>query len=133
MKGKIFKIKLFHRLPVVIALLRIIATFAVFIWNPFELPFRFFQIIPIVVLAINLFLYLKMFKDSDPIVTLVLPTLVHFLFILVFRKTVVIKPFLPTAILDILYLTFKGIKATAFPFEIEGDEDEFKNFSDLDD
>ncbi len=123
MKNMRRKLLLAYYMPIAVGVLRVLTTMAVFVWNPQALPLRFIQVIPLIVLLVSLFSYMKLFTDNDPIVSLLLPTIVHFLVIFGFRRQVVLIPFLPLVVLDIVYLFVKGLKATMFPFEIEGEED----------
>lgn len=109
--------------PIVVGVLRIVVTVGIFIFNPLALPWPFFQFISLGVLAWSLFSYVKLYRDSDPIVSLLLPTIAHFLLIFAFQRRVVLIPFIPTLVIDLVYLVLKGLKAVMFPFEIEGEED----------
>ena len=131
MRSMRFKLLAAYLTPIVVGYLRIFSTLVVFIWNPMSLPFRFLQVIPLVVICWSLFSYCELYTDGDPIVSLILSTIIHFLMIFGFLRVVVIIPFLPLLLLDIVYLVVKGFKATAFPFEIEGEEaDEYLEFED---
>ncbi len=123
MKNKRRLMLLVYWLPIVIGLLRILITFSILLWNPMNMIFRFMQIIPVIIYLVILFMYLKLFMDNDPIVTLIAPSLVHFLIIFGFKRIISIVPFLPLIIIDIAFLIAKGLKAVAFPFVVEGDED----------
>lgn len=120
---KILLITMFW-LPVVFAAIRALLTVSYFVWNPLGLPLRFLQIIPLLVLGFSIFMYLKLYTDADPIVTLLAPSIVHFLLIFAFKREIVLLPFAPLVFVDLAYLIVKGIKATAFPFEVEGEEEE---------
>jgi len=123
MKNMRRKLLFAYYAPIGVGVLRIVTTIAVFIWNPQALPLRFIQIIPLLVLLVSLFSYMKLFTDNDPIVSLLLPTIAHFLVIFGFRRQVVLIPFIPLVVLDVVYLFVKGLKSTMYPFEIEGEED----------
>lgn len=118
-------------LPVVVLVLRFLLTVVYFVSNPLQLPFRFVQIIPLIVLSIYGFMYLKLYMDNDPIALLIIPTVLHFLLIYLLRKTIVVMPFVPILIIDICFLTVKGLKAVSFPFEIEGEEEDDIYLEDL--
>ena len=117
--------------PVLVALLRILLTLAIFIWNTMEMPMRWLQIIPLGVLVCSIFLYLKLYSDGDPIISLLLPSIIHIVLASVFSSTIVILPFIPTLLIDAIYLTVKGVKASAFPFEIEGEDEGIDDYEDL--
>lgn len=112
------------RAPKVVAWLRIIATFVVLIWNPFSLRFRYFQLIPFLVLVVNFILYCKLFSDAVPVITLFLPTIMHFAMLAVMYNTMNFVPFIPLFTLDVLYVVAKTVKASFFPFEVEGEDEE---------
>lgn len=131
MKSRIFRLKVFFYAPVVIALLRCLVTFIIFVMNPQNMSLRFLQIIPVGVLLFSLFTYLKLYSDGDPVISLLLPTILHFIVILVFKRSVEIIPFLVPLFFDGAYLVVKGIKASLYPFEIEGEEEEEDDFQDL--
>lgn len=118
-------------LPIAIAAIRLILTVMVFIWNPMHLPLRFLQVIPLLVLGFSIFMYMKLYTDSDPIVTLIAPSIVHFLLIFAFRREIVLIPFAPLVFIDLVYLIVKGIKSTAFPFEVEGEEENMSELEEL--
>ena len=117
--------------PVLVALLRILLTLSIFIWNTMEMPMRWLQIIPLGVLVCSVFLYLKLYSDGDPIISLLLPSIIHIVLASVFSSTIVILPFIPTLLIDAIYLIVKGVKASAFPFEIEGEDEGIDDYEDL--
>lgn len=131
MKSKVFRMRVFFLAPLLIAAARVLVTLIILILNPQGMSFRLLQFVPVIVLACSCFSYAKLFNDGDPIVTLMVPTIVHILLILVFKKTLELVPFIVPVILDIMFLTVKGIKASVLPFEFEGEEDEVEDFQDL--
>ena len=123
------KMMLVFRLPMVAGAVRLLLTVIYLAYNPMQLPFRFIQIIPMVVLIINLFAYRKLFSDGDPVITLLLPTIIHFVLVVLLTKTVVIVPFVPLFAIDLVYLVVKGVKASRFPFVMEEEHDVLSEFS----
>lgn len=118
--------------PGIIGLLRILLTIYYFIKNPLGMPLRYFQLIPCIAIGVALFSYYKLFTDGVPIITVIAPTMVHQVLIYIFSKRFVILPFIPIVLLDIIFLSVKGLKASMFPFDIDGDEDDMDRlFSDL--
>ena len=117
--------------PGVIAAIRLAVTLLVFIANPARMPLRFLQVIPLCILGVSVFTYFKLYSDGDPVISLMVPTIMHILIIFVFKKQFVIVPFALLLVLDVGYLVVKGLKASMYPFEIEGDEDGTDNFDDL--
>ncbi len=116
-------------LPGVVCLLRLIFTLWTFVYNPLGLRLPYLQLIPLGVIGASCFGHFKLYRDSVPIVTLLVPTLLHAIIIFVFMKTLQIVPFLPMFIPDIGYMVLKSIKASMFPYYLEGEDDE--DFSDL--
>ena len=109
--------------PTVVAILRVLLTIYVLVWNPLELSLRFIQVICIIIYGVTIFTYMKLFSDGDPIVLLLFPSIAHFLLIFGFRRVIQVVPFLPLVITDIVFLFLKGMKSTLYPFEVEGDEE----------
>ena len=131
MKSHIKFLKAVFYAPALVALFRVLLTLLVIIWNPMGMPLRLIQLFPLAVLVCSVFAYLKLYSDGDPVISLMVPTIAHILIILAFRKELVIVPFIPTLALDMIYLVLKGIKAAAFPFEIEGEEEDVDEYDDL--
>lgn len=130
MKSKVFKLKVFFYAPVVIASLRIFLSIIILISNPFNMSLRAIQLIPTVVLVVSVFMYLKLYTDGDPVISLLLPTIVQFAVIFLFKRKIEILPLFIPLSLDCAFLIMKGIKAALYPFEIEGEEaeDDFQDF-----
>lgn len=124
MEKRVLKLKLMYYAPTAVALLRVLFTMWVFISNPQAMSLRFLQLIPFTVIICYTFMYHKLFSDGVPVITLLAPSILHFLFILVFLEVVQFKPFLVPIALDCVYLAIKSIKASSFPFVLEGAEDD---------
>lgn len=131
MKSKILKLRIIFYAPVVIAGFRAFLTILILGFNPQGMPVRYLQIIPMITLACSCFAYMKLFSDGDPVVSLILPTLVHMLIAYLVKGKLVIVPFLIPLIFDAAYLVVKGYKASAYPFEIEGNEETKEEFPEL--
>ena len=108
--------------PGVVAGLRAIFTIWFLFWNPFNMELVIFQIVPLLVLIAFTFLYFKMYRDSVPIVSLLLPTLLQGVLIFIFKRTITLFPFVVVLTLDASYLACKGLKATFFPFVLDGQD-----------
>lgn len=132
MSSKTAILKTMFWAPLVVALFRVVITLIILIWNPQAMSFRFIQLIPLAVILGTSFFYFKLYSDGDPVISLALPTIIHFVLILVFKRTLEVIPFVVPVILDILYLVVKGIKGSMYPFEFEGDDvaDALDAFSD---
>lgn len=131
MKSKTNRLKMIFYAPGVVAAIRLAVTLLVFIANPAKMPLRFLQVIPLCILGVSVFTYFKLYSDGDPVISLMVPTIMHILLIFAFKRQLVIIPFALLIILDICYLVVKGIKGSMYPFEVEGDEDDVGNFDDL--
>lgn len=109
--------------PGVAAVLRILVTIWFLTSNPLGMPLRFLQLIPIIVLLIFSFTYFKLYSDGVPVISLIAPTLVHFVLVYVFERIIAVLPFAVLLLLDIFYLIAKSLKAAMFPFDFDEDED----------
>ncbi len=119
-------LRLSFYIPGVIVLIRLGFTIWVLASNPLGLKLAFIQLVPMGVLLASCFGHFKLYRDGVPVISLMAPTIVHFILILVFYKTTQLVPFLPTFVPDIVYLVAKSIKANLFPFYVEGeDKNEF--------
>lgn len=121
-----------YYLPGVVVLIRVFFTAWILIKNPMGLRLPFFQLIPLGVMLGSCFGHFKLYRDAVPVISLMVPTLLHAILIFVFLREVMILPFLPVFVPDILYLVVKAVKANLFPFYMEGDdEDELTDIEDL--
>lgn len=118
------KLYLVFFLPGLLGLIRVLSTVWYLVKNPLGMPIGFIQLVPMGAVIVVLFAYFKLYSDGIPIISLIAPSILHFILILVFYKKVVIMPFIPLLIIDVIFLAAKGIKAEMFPFDIESDEDE---------
>ena len=118
-----------YYLPGIVFLIRLFFTAWTFYSNPLGLRLPYFQLIPLGVLVGSCFGHFKLYRDAVPVVSLLVPTLLQAVLVAVFTRTIMIIPFLPVFIPDILYLVVKSIKASMFPFYTEGEDDE--DFSEL--
>ena len=125
------KLWFWYRTPKAIGLIRILLTLVVFAFNPLGLPLCFMQTFPMLVIMVTLFAYGKLFSDMVPVITLLLPTIVHFAVIVLFMDKIVIAAFLPFILTDVAFLVTKGIKASYFPFAIEGEKDVLSEFQEV--
>lgn len=113
-----------YYLPGVVVIIRVVFTLWVLISNPMGLRLPYFQLIPLGVMLCSCFGHFKLYRDSVPIISLVVPTLLQGVLIFVFFRQVMVVEFLPVFIPDILYLIVKAVKANLFPFYMEGEEDD---------
>ena len=121
MHERVKRLKAVFYLPVFLGVIRVVFTLVIAFVNPFGMPFRMVQIIPAAIIIGSLFMYLKLFSDNVPVVSLLVPSVAQFLIIFAFSREVVVLPFLPVLFLDLLFIVGKIFKASAFPFEFEGD------------
>lgn len=131
MKSRIQFLKAMFYLPVFVALLRLVVTLIVLIWNPLGMSFRFLQLVPALVIGVSVFCYAKLYMEPVPIISLIVPSILQFLFILVFKRTLELAPFLPLFLLDVVFLVVMALKLSFFPFEIDGDEEPEDEYEDL--
>lgn len=121
-----------YYLPGVVVLIRVIFTVWVLVGNPMGLRFPYVQLIPLGVMLGSCFGHFKLYRDAVPVVSLLVPTLLHGVIIFVFLREIMILPFLPVFVPDILYLVVKAVKANLFPFYMEGeDDDELRDIEDI--
>lgn len=132
MKSRVRLLQAAFYIPAAMGVLRLLVTAIILVVNPQGLRLSVIQLIPAGVIAVNLFFYLKMYTDGIPIITLIVPNLVHFLIVLVFTGEIDIIPFIAPVLSDILFLVAKGLKASMFPFEIEGKENDLEGFTEFD-
>lgn len=109
--------------PGVITAVRVFVTLWFLVSNPLGMPLRFLQLIPVGVLLAFCFTYFKLYSDGVPVISLIAPTLVHFVLVYVFERVIVVLPFAVLLLLDILYLIVKSVKANMFPFDFDNDDD----------
>lgn len=121
-----------YYLPGVVTAIRVAVTLWFLITNPMGLPLRFIQLVVIGAYIAFTFTYFKLYSDGVPVISIVTPSLVHAVIIYVFKREIVIAPFVALLLLDIAYLVTKSVKASLFPFDIDGNDkgDEF-DFEDL--
>lgn len=111
--------------PGVIALIRLVVTLYICIWRPSFLPLHWFQLIPLLAIGVHCFMYFKLFRDGVPVISVLLPTMLHFVIVLFVVHIMAIAPFVLLMAIDILFLIACGIKSSMFPYSIdEDDEDE---------
>lgn len=123
-----------YYLPGVVVLARLLFTLWILIWNPMKMPLPYIQLIPVGVLVVSCFGHFKLYRDAVPVISLMAPTILHIVIIFVFMRVLVIVPFLPVLVLDVLYLVVKAVKANLFPFYLEGDDDdEYLELNDMED
>lgn len=119
-------------LPGVVVLIRLGFTLWILIQNPMGLRLPYIQLFPLFVLLGSCFGHFKLYRDAVPVISLMVPTIVHAILIFVFTREIMIIQFLPVFIPDVLYLTVKAIKANLYPFYLEGeDADEFVDIDDI--
>lgn len=129
MLSKQRRMRFVYYLPAFFAILRVLVTLWFLVSNPMNLPLRFIQLFHIGVYIVSNFNYYKLYNDGVPVLSLIAPTLVHAILIFIFRKLVIIKPFLVLGALDIVFLVCKSVKANLYPFYVEGEFDEDDPFA----
>lgn len=112
-------------LPGIVFLIRAVFTVWTLGWNPLGLRLPYIQLIPLAVMGASCFGHFKLYRDAVPVISLIVPTLLHAVMVFVFTKTVMVVPLLPVFAPDVVYLIVKSVKANMFPFYIEGEDDDF--------
>ena len=119
-------------LPGIVVLIRLAFTIWVLWKNPMGLRLPYIQLIPLFVMMGSCFGHFKLYRDAVPVISLIVPTLLHAILIFVFLREVMILQFLPVFVPDLLYLVVKAVKANLFPFYMEGeDDDELLDMEDI--
>lgn len=108
--------------PGIVAGLRVLITLWFLFWNPYGMELVGLQVIPLIILIVFTFLHFKMYRDSVPVISLLLPTLIQGVLVFVFKRTITLLPFVIVLALDAFYLVCKGLKATFFPFVLDGED-----------
>lgn len=122
MGKRVLKLKAILYAPTAIALLRVIFTVWMLAYNPQGMTYRYAQLIPVIVLLCYTFMYHKLYSDGVPVISVLAPTMLHFLVVWVFTEHMEWIPFIAPIIMDIIYLFLKSFKASYCPFIIEGEE-----------
>lgn len=116
--------RVFYYMPGVAALIRIGFTVWFIGWQPIPMPLPYTQVLTIVIYLILQFTYFRLYRDSVPVISVLVPTILHSLLIFVFLRQVVIAPFVLLVLLDVMFLSSRGIKSSMYPFYIEEDDEE---------
>lgn len=110
-------------MPGIIGSIRIVITLWFMTSNPMKMELVYFQLIPLIVCTATMFTFYKLYSDGVPVISLIVPTLVHGVVIFIFKRAINIAPLLVLLFIDILFLFAKGVKANRFPFSIEGEDE----------
>ena len=106
-----------------VGVVNMIIRFLIIIINPMSVPLITVQLITVVAYLVHLVTYFKFYKDSVPILTIMVPTLLHGVLSLLFTKTVPWFTLLGFLILDCFYIAIVAYKASYYPFVYDGDDD----------
>lgn len=117
-----------YYLPGLVGIFRIIITLWFLFFNPYDMQLIAFQIVPAVFLVYHVFAHFRLYRDSVPVISILAPTFTQGLLAIIFQRRLNIIPFLILLVIDAGFLVLKGMKASFFPFVVEGEEEE-----DLDD
>lgn len=117
--------------PGVLSLIRVVVTLWL-LFSTMVFPLRYIQFANIIVYLVFNFMYFKLYIDSVPVISIVLPTLLHITLMVVFIRRIVILPFFILLLLDILFLISRGIKGNLFPFDFDSDDSEDEWLFELD-
>lgn len=114
-----------------LSLIRVLVTLWL-LFYPVIFPLRYIQFVNIVIYLVFNFMYFKLYIDSVPVISIVLPTLLHITLMVVFNGRIVILPFAILLLLDILFLISRGVKSNLFPFDFDSDASEDEWLFELD-
>lgn len=124
MKNKAHILLLFHWLPAVIAVIRIIVTAGyMWVWTG-VMPLQFMQAFSFITYGVNLFVTYKLFFDSIPFATISMPTIIQVFIVYVFRNEVILSKLLPLLLIDAFYIGIKFIKTSFYPYELDTPEED---------
>ena len=113
-----------YYLPGVVSLIRVTVTLWFLVVNPFDLPLRVIQLVVLIAYLIFNFTYFKLYSDGIPVISIILPSLLHICIIFMFKRILVVKQFIILVAIDILYLITKSLKASMFPFVMDEDTED---------
>lgn len=125
------KLQIAFYVPGVLMALRVILTLWVLIINPLGMPMRFFQLIPLGAILVSAFTYFKLYRDSVPVISLILPSIIHFIMIYAFKRVLVIWPFGILLPVDIIFLVVKSLKSSMYPFDMDTNEENLEDVFDF--
>lgn len=124
MLSKKRKMLLVYYLPLVLTVIRVIITFWFFVENPLQLGLRFIQGVPLLVYLFFTFTYYKLYHDGVPVITIVVPTILHGIVVFVFQRQLALVPLGVLFALDVLFLILRSIKSNLYPFDIDNDDED---------
>ncbi len=91
-------------------------TVAYIAFNLFSVRFKLFLFISLIFYLWNIMSYYKLHSDSVPVITLLLPHIVHMVFEYFILHDLDWEAITILIILDIIFIIIKSYKASAFPF-----------------
>lgn len=109
-------------IPIVLAVVRLLLAIIVFV-GLISTKLNWIQIWHIIAIPVYLFVYLKLFKDIIPILGFVLPDLLTVFLLLFVLKVSVPFSVILLIVFDIVSMVAFFVKASYFPYYIEGTED----------
>ena len=112
-----------YHTPFLIGWFRVAMTILLIFWNFLHIPLVGMQLLSVCTYCVSIFQY-RMFKNDVPVISIILPLILHWALAGVLNKQVVIVGMIPLMVLDLLYLGVLMLKASKFPFVIDGEEDE---------
>lgn len=105
-----------------VGMVNVIIRFLIIVINPMQVPLIMIQLITELAYLVHLVTYFKFYKDSIPILTIIVPTLLHGVFSFLFKKTVPWVTLLGFLVLDCFYIVLVAYKASYYPFVYDGDD-----------
>lgn len=119
-----------YLLPAVAAVFRLIITLLMFFLASDGFTLKYFQIIPLFVIAASCFRQYRLYHDGVPVISLLTPTIIQCILSAAFFKTVPLLQLVFIVLSDLCFLVTKAYKPTQVPFAIEGAEEE-PDFNDI--
>lgn len=119
-----------YMLPAVAAIFRLIITLMMFALASDGFTLKYFQVIPLLVIAASCFRQYRLYRDGVPVISLLTPTIVQCILSAAFFKMVPVLQLVFIVLSDLCFLVAKAYKPTQVPFAIEGAEEE-PDFDDI--
>lgn len=119
-----------YMLPAITAIFRLIITLMMFVLASDGFTLKYFQVIPLFIIAASCFRQYRLYMDGVPVISLLTPTIVQCILSAAFFKTVPVLQLAFIVLSDLCFLVAKAYKPTQVPFAIEGAEEE-PDFDDI--
>lgn len=112
-------LKFIHYFTFILGLINILLLLYFIFFNPFDVKLVWILVLPIAVFIYDLFSYYKLYKDNVPVITLVIPYILHIGLTYLFYKQISWKCFLILICSSIVYMLYKIFKVSLYPLQKE--------------